>query len=309
MRNSRGLTAAFTLIELLVVIAIIAILAAMLLPALAAAKESTKRAACVNNLKQIGYGLFLYAGDNGDYLPLNGWKSGGNPWETYEACRFNKIGADAATGEFVEGPYALGALFYSKAISTAQTFYCPSLPNGEYAYNTYNETAWPWPAIPADIATLVQGYDGNPYVRTSYNYYPQPPTMATSRTPDYGVQTLPVQTFAEVTFISPNPNDPPESPIDVLVAEKTTKINTTKAICTDLLEGSNGVPSGISHKTSRTPAGVNVLFGEGHVKFIQVTGNNIKGSYKPFDPTLWSSSAGVGNSPDAFEIIFNAFQQ
>jgi len=222
---------AFTLIELLVVIAIIAILAALLLPALGSAKNRAQRASCINNLRQLGLAVMMYADNNNDRLPptlFNPEKDpGSGPWESYTLF----VGASQKAAD-QRVPYNLGYLYATKLIPTVKTFYDPGLRHTsqlpiKFELKYFESAKVPWPMAPPE---------GN--VRGNYMYYPQSNVPAKA-----------------------NPKE--EEKEWMRVADKATQLGANRSLATDLIYTVATRP----HATAKNPAGINALWGDTHVSF------------------------------------------
>ena len=300
-RRQTGSAGAFTLVELLVVLGVAALLATVLLSAAFTSKERVMRADCVSNLKQISVAIGVYSTEYNDYLPLRSWKNcltGGNPWQTYEACRMIGFG----TRVIAEGPYGFGQLYFSRGIADPKTFYCPATVNSNFLYRTYSEPGWPWPSIPPDYDT-----EGNPYVRCGYNYYAQSRNTEVVSSSAYGAVLLPELKAQSLVLVSPNSGDPPQPVQQYPVWLKITDVNPKKSMVTDMIL----TTANLSHQATGSATGVNALFPDGHVAFTDAATHNKRNSRQPFDPTLWDPFSGTGggngagNDPVAFRIIVN----
>ena len=167
---SRHGAGGFTLVELLVVMAIIAALIAILLPAISQCRTQAVTVSCLSNLRQLGTIMQTYAVDNNDRIPIGYDGSFGTDkyWTGYEL---------SAGGGPPGVPGPVGPLFLARLLRVPQAFFCPSLKDDRWKYNTSSN---PWPNVNAALtSSLVRvGYTSRPSIRWVNGKVAAPQQMA-----------------------------------------------------------------------------------------------------------------------------------
>jgi prepilin-type N-terminal cleavage/methylation domain-containing protein/prepilin-type processing-associated H-X9-DG protein len=251
-RQSRERSGGFTLIELLVVIAIIAILASILFPVFARARENARRTSCANNLKQIGIAIMQYNNDNDGRYPL------------YRMSK-SVISGPAPGGDW-DGTYIYFPQILYPYHKSTDLFRCPSAS----AQNT---------------TPVYYNYGVNQYISPNSSGVGLPETA----------MTFPASTYVywDAPFIAQLPNN---ATSDNLKNPKNRNfIPGSAAVApspSSSIDQQNNGAFVKDYEKGRHFLGINILFGDGHVKWIM--------SSKAYAEAARSSTSGTSTLTSAF---------
>jgi prepilin-type N-terminal cleavage/methylation domain-containing protein/prepilin-type processing-associated H-X9-DG protein len=243
MTSYRSSRTGFTLIELLVVIAIIAILAAILFPVFAQARDSARQTTCLTHMKQLGTGLMMYAQDYDETLPS--WPFNAKPGGVFQDRRFQVWG------------YSLWVDALMPYVNNRAIFACPNGPR------TARWSNWPNASLTGPLDNpFVVNMAINEYIENWDQGFASLAKLAGARNGPSEVSLIAESSFSGIYHDWSDGFRIPDRPKDFGLA---------LIYCANKLGNNICEPRHKEH-------GVNMVFADGHAKFIP--GGRIQGGYQ-----------------------------